>query len=126
MKKEQPKTFGEFFKESRMKRGLTLRKFCQESGLDAGNVSKLERGILPAPKDSQKLETLATILGLKKNSAEMKLFRDLAALSNQTLIQETITNEALLRRLPVLFRTLNNKDLNDEQLDNLLELIKNA
>ena len=33
--------FGRFFKEMRVHTGLTLRNFCQQNNLDAGNISKL-------------------------------------------------------------------------------------
>jgi hypothetical protein len=35
-------------------------------------------------------------------------------------------NETLVHRLPILFRTLDNKDLTPEKLDQLIELIKQA
>ena len=41
--------FGKLFKERRMALGKTLRQFCREHGLDHGNISKLERGLLKPP-----------------------------------------------------------------------------
>lgn len=41
--------FGDFFKEKRIQKGFTLRGFCKAHGLDPGNISKLERGMLPPP-----------------------------------------------------------------------------
>ena len=62
------KTFSEFFKEKRMALGLTLRQFCQKNGLDPGNISKLERGVLAAPHAEEKLGEYAKILKLKKRT----------------------------------------------------------
>ena len=30
--------------------GLTLREFCRRNGFDPGNVSRLERGLVPPPQ----------------------------------------------------------------------------
>jgi transcriptional regulator with XRE-family HTH domain len=38
-------TFGSFFRELRIKRGWTLRRFCEVNGYDAENISRLERGL---------------------------------------------------------------------------------
>ena len=46
-------TFGELFKKLRLRLGMTLRKFCEENDFDPGNISKLERGLLPAPQSEK-------------------------------------------------------------------------
>ena len=51
--------FGEFFKESRIKRNFTLREFCNKFGYDPGNISKIERGLLKPPGRREKLEKYA-------------------------------------------------------------------
>ncbi len=120
------KNFAEFFKEKRISRGLTLRQFCQKNGFDPGNISKLERGVFMAPQSEEKLEEYAKALGLKKGSDEWIEFFDLAAVSNRNLDMIKLNNEKLIERLPLLFRTLDNKDLTDEKLDQIIELIKQA
>lgn len=42
-------SFGAVLKNIRMKNGLTLRKRCELSSLDPGNLSRLERNISPPP-----------------------------------------------------------------------------
>lgn len=37
-----------------------------------------------------------------------------------------LKNEAIIEKLPVLFRTLDNKELTSEKLDQIIELIKQA
>lgn len=119
-------TFAEFFKEKRMALGLTLRQFCQKSGLDPGNISKLERGLFAAPQSEGKLEDYAKALKLKKGSDDWILFFDLAAISNRDLGLMKLKNETIIEKLPVLFRTLDNKELTEEKLDQIIELIKRA
>ena len=51
--------FGDFVKNHRKKLKLTLRNFCLKVGIDPGNFSKIERGILPPPKDRKILKKWA-------------------------------------------------------------------
>ncbi len=120
------RNFAEFFKEKRIGLGLTLRQFCLKNKFDPGNISKLERGIFAAPQSEEKLEEYAKALGLKKGSDDWIEFFDLAAVSNRNLDTIKLSNEALIERLPILFRTLDNKELTEEKLDKIIELIKNT
>jgi len=120
------KTFSEFFKEKRMALGLTLRQFCQKNGFDPGNISKLERGVLAAPQAEEKLGEYAKTLRLKKGTEEWVEFFDLAAISNGNLGMMKLKNENIIDKLPILFRTLDNKKLTPEKLDQIIELIKQA
>ncbi len=119
-------SFAAYFKEKRTALGLTLRQFCQKNGFDPGNISKLERGVFAAPQTEEKLEEYAKALKLKKGSEEWIQFFDLAAVSNRNLGMIKLKNEAIIDKLPVLFRTLDNKDLTEEKLDQIIELIKHA
>lgn len=119
-------SFGEFFKRKRIGLGLTLRQFCQQNGFDAGNISKLERDVFSAPQSEEKIEEYANALKLKRGSVDWIEFFDLAAVSSRNLDLMKIKNEDLIQRLPVLFRTLDNKELTEEKLDQIIELIKRA
>ena len=116
--------FGEFFKNLRLKKGLTLRQFCDENDFDPGNISKLERGILPAPLSDDKLKSYAKALGLRSGADEYLEFFDLAAASHKNFTVKNIKDQELLRKLPVLFRTLDKKDLTEEKLERIIEMIK--
>lgn len=119
-------SFGEFLKAKRMERKMTLRQFCLEHGYDPGNISKLERGLLPPPHSEEKLLEFAKALNIKKGSEDyLKLF-DLAAATNRTFQVKNISDEKLLEKLPVLFRTLDNKKLTEEKLDKIIEIIRSG
>ena len=47
-------TFGEFFSERIKALGKTLREFCREYGFDAGNLSRIERGLQNPPQSKEK------------------------------------------------------------------------
>jgi len=70
--------FGDYFKKKRLKIGKTLRQFCLEKGLDPGNVSKIERGILSPPQSREKLAHYAKCLGIVEGSDEWLEFFEIA------------------------------------------------
>lgn len=62
------KIFGDFFSAKRKALQKTLREFCRENGFDAGNISKLERGLLKPPKRKEKRLQYASAFDIKKGS----------------------------------------------------------
>ena len=118
------KLFGNYFKGLRIKRRMTLRGFCEKFGFDAGNISKLERGLFPPPQSREKLEQYAQALGLKKGTTAWYEFFDLAAASRGQIPKEILANDYLVAKLPVLFRTLRGERVPEEKLDELIEAIR--
>jgi transcriptional regulator with XRE-family HTH domain len=116
--------FGEFFKQRRIALELTLREFCRRNGLDAGNISRLERGLLTPPQGRDALEHYAQLLKLKKGSDEWYTFFDLAAAETGRIPPELLEDEDLLEKLPILFRTLRGQKVPDEQLDELVRKLR--
>jgi transcriptional regulator with XRE-family HTH domain len=117
-------TFGEFFKAKRIEKGLTLREFCKKFGLDPGNISKLERGLLSPPASRAKLEEYANFLGLKKGTDDWLEFFDRAAASRGELPKDFLDNQEVIKALPVIFRTIRGKKVSKELLDELIEKIR--
>jgi transcriptional regulator with XRE-family HTH domain len=118
--------FGAFFKALRLKRKLTLRQFCQAHRYDPGNISKLERGILPPPESEAKLTDYAKALGIRRGSDAWYQFFDLARVSRGKLPPELLRKREVVARLPLLFRTLRGQKVSDEKLDELIEMIRRA
>lgn len=117
-------TFGSYFKEMRIGKGWTLRRFCEAHGYDPGNISRLERGVFSPPESPQKLREYAQALDIKKGSEEWIEFFDRAAASRGQLPADLQADEKLLRRLPVLFRTLRGRKVTPQNLDQLAEMIR--
>lgn len=121
-------TFGEFFKKRRINLGLSLREFCEKNDLDPGNISKLERGKLPPPKEA-KLKEYAKYLKLKKENEKWHEFFELAAIASKKLPPEFSKTE-VVEKLPIFFRTVRGlfffegKKLSKEKLEKLIEIIK--
>ena len=120
------KSLGDYFKQCRIASGLTLRAFCERHKLDPGNLSKLERGILPPPESDSKIEEYATMLGLKKGSSFWYEFFDLAAAERGRIPKDLLSDDEVLGKLPVLFRTLRGAKVSDRHLDQLIERIRRA
>ncbi len=115
--------FGEFFKAKRIALKKTLRQFCLDNNLDPGNMSKLERGLL-APPQHEKLEEYALLLNLKEGSDEWYKFFDLAAADAGRIPSDLLSDEDVLDKLPVLFRSLRANKIPETKLDELVRKIK--
>jgi len=118
--------FGEYFKQLRVKTGQSLRVFCEKHGFDPGNISRLERGVFAPPESENKIEEYARALGLKKGSESWIEFFDKAAAARGQIPRDLHNEEDLVRRLPLLFRTLRGNKVSAETLDKVVELIKSS
>ncbi len=117
-------TFGEFFHKKRRETGLPLRKFCLQHGLDPGNLSKLERDLLPAPQSHEKLERYASALGIQEGSDEWYEFFDLAMISAKRLPDDIASEKEVMDALPILFRSIRDKAVEEDQLRSLITSIR--
>jgi transcriptional regulator with XRE-family HTH domain len=116
--------FGNFFKERRIALTKTLRRFCFESELDPGNISKLERGILPPPQSREKLEEYAKLLRIKKGSDEWYTFFDLAAAETGKIPDDLMSGKKIEDKLPILFRTLRGQKVPNDKLEELIKTLR--
>ncbi|MHA2217637.1 MAG: helix-turn-helix domain-containing protein [Candidatus Hodarchaeales archaeon] len=115
-------TFGDFVKNMRIKNSLTLREFCRQVNVDPSNWSKIERGLFPPPKSKRVLKGIAEILNLKERSEEYNTLFDLAAISY--IPPEIVSDQAVLDKLPVFFRTLRGEKPTREELEELIKILK--
>ncbi len=116
--------FGDFVKAKRLTMDLSLREFCRINDYDAGNISKLERGILPAPQDVAKLEELAKALNIEIGSKEWEYFTDLAEISNRKIPVDIASDQLLMNSLPVLFRAARENVLDKQKTRELIETLR--
>ena len=118
--------FGAFFKELRIGRKLTLRRFCEAHGYDPGNISKLERGLLPPPESEAKLAEFARAFRIRRGSDAWYQFFDLARAARGKLPPEVLRQRDVVARLPLLFRTLRGQKVSAEKLDELIAMLRRA
>ena len=120
------KKFGELFKKLRLKSGYSLREYCRRYDKDAAFISKMERGKVAPPLKTESLEELALSVGLKRNSEEWSNFISAALISAGRIPKEALSNEQVLQYLPLFLRTMTGEKIPESQLDELIEVIKNA
>ena len=101
-----------------------LREFCLENGYDPSNWSKIEREVLPPPRDEDTLRTWAKQLGLKQGSDDWLKFFDYAAVDSGRIPDYVLKDEKLVAQLPVFFRTLSGDKPSGEELENLIKLLR--
>ena len=120
----EAKTFGEFFHKKRRATGLTLREFCRIHNFDAGNMSKIERSLLPPPQSRVKLIEYAKALDIKRGTDDWFEFFDLAAIAVNKIPTDIASDAELMSALPILFRSIRNKDLEEKKLHEFINSIR--
>lgn len=119
-------SFGETVKDLRIAQQKTLRQFCHENGLDPSNWSKIERGVNPPPRDEDTLAKWARLLGMELGTEAWADFMFQAEVSRGNIPREVMSDEKLVEKLPVFFRTVRGAEMTEEQLDNFIEKLRDA
>ena len=89
-------------------------------------MSKIERGKLPPPKKRDLLQRHARALELEEGTDEWLEFFDLASACAGRIPERIMSDEQLLTKLPLVFRTITGGRLTEEELRKLAEEIRRA
>jgi transcriptional regulator with XRE-family HTH domain len=117
--------FGEYLKALRLECGYGLRTFAGAMAMDAGNLSRLERGKLRPPKDEGFFEDVARVLDLEIEDEKIQRLRELAMQERLSQVSEEMSSYAQeVELIPVLLRTMTNKKLTREQIEQLIGEIR--
>lgn len=117
-------SFGAYLRQKRLEKGFGLRSFARRIGMDASNLSNIERGKINPPRSEHLLSVMAEALGLRRNDPERKEFFDLAVEDIPDRIPADIAGYAAeVRLIPVLLRTIADKRLTEEQIRKLADRI---
>ena len=114
-------TFGEYLKQKRIESGQTLRGFCRKHNIDPGYVSKMERGIIPAPRSRDRIMQYAQYLDL--HPKYWQDFCDIAAVSAGILPPDLADKEAG-KNLPILFRMFRDEKIDLVKLEEIADIIR--
>ena len=120
------KHFGEYLRELRISKRLSLRDVCRAAEYDPSNWSKIERGILPPPSDTETLEHWSTALELKADTPEHQAFLDNVSLSKGMIPKDILEQENIMEHIPAFFRTLRGQKPTKEEIEKLIELLKES
>lgn len=116
-------TFGEFFRQRRIALGYTLRSFCKTFQLDPGNVSRLERDIIPPSVDEEKLAGYAIALQIKKETPEWVTFFDLAHTAKGRIPKDLLDEKDYYKMFPFIYKTVRGEKLGKEKMVQLINLV---
>ena len=61
-------SFGGWLRQLRVEKNLTLREASARTGMDVGNLSKLERSELAPPRSVRRIRSICKSLGITKMS----------------------------------------------------------
>jgi len=116
--------YGEYIKELRLEKGLSLREFARRIEEDPSNWSKIERGILPPPKDSLKVLAIAETLEIPEGSEEWNKLEDFAAVDTAAIPKYIMEDKEVVELLPAFFRTVGSVRPTREDIEKLIAKLK--
>jgi len=116
-------TFGEYVRQKRLERKITLRTFAKQVGISATFISGMENNEKSAPSD-EVLKNIAEILHLDKEETD-KLY-DLAVQTKASKplpldIAETVRENAVVR---IALRVAKDLDATDEEWEDFMRRLK--
>ena len=124
--KTEHENFASFFQSLRKGNRITLRAFCEAAGADPGNISRMERRVIPPPQDPEILSRYARALNLTEGSDEWYLFFDLAAADRGIIPQDIMDDADLVKELPAFFRTLRGQKPTETEMRKVIEKIRKS
>jgi transcriptional regulator with XRE-family HTH domain len=125
MSNNSTKTFGAMLKKIRIEESeIGLRSFSDLINMKPSNLSNLERGKIPPPANKQTIDNICNALGLSKNDPRRNELFDLAAKKKNRIPADIADTMKKQPGIPVLVRTVANKQLSEEKLKELAEYIK--
>lgn len=117
--------FGRLLKKIRVEEAnIGLRSFAELVELQSSNLSNIERGKIPPPANKETLDRICDALGLSSADPRRAALFDLAAEDSKRIPADIATAIKENEGVPVLVRTVANKQLSDEKLRELTKYIE--
>lgn len=114
--------FGAFLRRVREEKGFGLREFAAMIGERPSNLSAIENGNRKPWMEASKIELVAMKLGLARGTSEWAEFFSAARMKDQMPADvQSMGNRELV---PSLLRTVDGKQLNDQELQDLIKYIE--
>lgn len=114
--------FGSLLKEFRLRAGFGLRKFAQMVDMPAPNLCDIEHGRRKAPSEPERLRDIAETLGLVEGTPDWERFFDAASGGGE--LPPDVRHLAGRKLVPALLRTIDNRQMSDEEIAQLIAEIK--
>jgi transcriptional regulator with XRE-family HTH domain len=123
MARRSSSTFGQELKRLRLGAQIGLRAFSSLIDMAPSNLSNIERDKAPPPAKREKLELICSALGLDPDDPQREKLFDLAAAWDEGRIPADVREAVRKPGIPVLVRTVANKQLSKKKLRELAEYI---
>ena len=118
-------SFGKYVRRLRLEKGFGLRAFAEAVGMKPSNLCRLETGRLAPPTSAERIQQIASALGLESESPEFSRLNDLAAKARPGAAAPDVVDYAASQRgVPLLLRTAKGKQLNEEEFRRLATYIE--
>lgn len=118
-------SFGQLLKKIRIeKANIGLRRFAELVEIQPSNLSNMERGKIPPPANSKTIKCICDTLGLSKSDSLRSQLFDLAAHKSNRIPADVADIVKQNAGVPVLVRTVNNKQLSEDKLRELATYIE--
>jgi len=121
---KKKKDFGDYLKELRLEARIGLREFARLIDMKPSNFSNIERGKVAPPATKKTLDVICDTLGLGKSSEERIRLIDLAAADSKRIPVDIAQSVKEFKGIPVLVRTIANKQLSEKKLRELTKYIQ--
>ena len=115
--------FGREFRRQRLQADMGLREFCRANDLDAAYVSRIERGRVKPPT-GEALAPYLQAIGLDPGSPAWQGLQYLASACAGEVPDELMRDEEVVKKLPVVFRVLGNREPTPEDIEHLIDIIR--
>ena len=114
-------TFGQKLRKLREEKGITQQLLATKLGYVTNSyIADAEKGkFIPSKK---KLKKIAKVLNFGENTENWYTLMDLAAITH--IPKELLSNQSIVDKLPVFFRTLRGQKPTRDELEELIKLIK--
>ena len=123
--KKQVRTFGQLLKKLRIEEArVGLRAFADLIDMKPSNLSNIERDRTAPPASKKKLDLICDALGLPNGDARREELFNLAADTKNRIPADVAEVVREQPGIPVLVRTVGNKQLSEEKIKELAEYIK--
>ena len=118
-------SFGVLLKKIRVEEsGIELRAFADLINMKPSNLSNIERGRIPPPAGRKAIDAMCDALGLASDDPRREELFDLAAKTKNRIPADVADAVRARPGIPVLVRTLANKQLSEKKIRELAEYIK--
>jgi len=119
------RTFGAAVKKLRIEHArVGLRAFADLVNMKPSNLSNIERDKAPPPANKKTIDLICDALGLAKDDPRRTELFDLAAKAKSRVPADVAELVKEQPGIPVLVRTVGNKQLSEEKIRELAEHIK--